>query len=154
MCLRVRTNNRVHDHLHGLCLRTVIYIDRLTILMADHSACHQIVALHTNIENWMYTRRETWVYRGNSAGNRVENGRGQINGQSWQNHILFGKKVKRCDFQLNRMNKWVGMDKNRLPTGKPWPVKHRQALRVRPSVRPFVLIARGCVCFCLFLFVF
>ena len=49
-CLRVRTNNRVHDHLHGLCSGTVIYIDRLTILMADHSACHQIVALHTNIQ--------------------------------------------------------------------------------------------------------
>ena len=35
-----------------------------------------------------YTRRETWVYRGNSAGNRVENGRGQINGQTWQNHTF------------------------------------------------------------------
>ena len=113
--------------MHGLCSGRIIHIDRLTILMADHSACHQIVALHTNIKNWMYTRRETWVYRGNSAGNRVENGHGQINGQSWQNHILFGKGKKRCDFRWE----WT---KNRLPTGKPWSVKHRQVLSIRPSI--------------------
>ena len=131
----MRTNNRVHDHLHGLCSGTVIYIDRLTILMADHSACHQIVAMHTNIQK---LDAHTQGGHGGNTGTVPETGLKTATDRSMGNHgkiTLCAKENKGCDFQLNRMNKWVGMDKNRLPTGKPWPVKHCQALRVHPSVR-------------------
>ena len=77
--------------------------------MADHSACHQIVALHTNIKNWDVHAGG----RGGNTGTVPETGLKTATDRSRRNHgkiTLCVKENKGCDFQLNRMNKWVGMD--------------------------------------------
>ena len=61
-------------------------IDRLTILMADHLACHQIVGIlcTKNARNWNGTPRRTRGHHGNSAGNQgflKKNGHKQIKGR-------------------------------------------------------------------------
>ena len=130
----MRTNNRVHDHLHGLCWGTVIYIDRLTILMADHSACHQIVAMHTNIQKTGCTHAGG---PGGNTGTVPETGLKTATDRSWGNHgkiTFLGRKVKRCDFrwEWTKIDSQPGTVAGEAPPGTESP-------SVRPSVRLFSL---------------
>ena len=134
-CLGVRANNGVYNHLHGLCSRAVIYIDRLTILMADHSACHQIVALRTSIKNWKGTQGDTetkWEQCRKLGWKRPRTDHGAIMVES---HFFGRERKKRCDFWWE----WTKIDsqpgnRGRWSTARCWVSIRPLCPSVRPSV--------------------
>ena len=93
----------------------------------------------------MYTRRETWVYRGNSAGNRVENGRGQIKAQTWQNHTFWkgGKKDVISGGNGPKIDSQPGTVAGEAPPGAEHPSVHLFSLQGGVWSESFLFLTGG-----------